>query len=158
MSGSPPKIDDCVVPDVDERSLGSGDSSDDDADVDDELGGSTSRHDCGQSSSAGSSMEREMNEIESLAREDTNMLRVWRRVVTVIMLCTFAAVLTGAIVFLKNAENESSHDEVIQIMFKNFPVTPLTLCTHCCVAYIECSTFYLRRPREIRCNEKLKIM
>ena len=65
-------------------------------------------------------MEREMNEIESLAREDTNMLRVWRRVVTVIMLCTFVAVLTGAIVFLKNEEEEASHDEVSQLEFFKF--------------------------------------
>lgn len=120
MDITPPKHELRVIPDIDEDSLGSSDGGSNNDDGCDELGVSTSRHDCGQSSSGGSSMEREMNEIESLAREDTNMLRVWRRVVTVIMLCTFVAVLTGAIVFLKNEEEEASHDEVSQLEFFKF--------------------------------------
>jgi hypothetical protein len=118
MDGSPPKIEECAALDVDDHSLGSSGDSSNDEDVDDELGESTSRHDCGQSSSAGSSMQREMNEIEALAREDTNMLRVWRRVVTLIMISTFVAVLTGAIIFLKNEENKNTHDEVSLLVFK----------------------------------------
>ena len=107
-----------AVPEVDDHSLRSGDSSNND-EIDDELGESTSRHDCGQSSSAGS-MSREMNEIEELAREDTKMLRVWRRIVTCIMLGTFIVVLSGAIVFLKKEEKETAHDDVSQAMEVTF--------------------------------------
>jgi hypothetical protein len=74
----------------------------------------SSRHDsdnCGQSTSNGS-MGREMSEVEAMAREDTNMLRVWRRVVAVVIIVTFSSVLTGAIIFLKKEESDSSHQSV----------------------------------------------
>lgn len=108
-------MDKYVVPDAIDHSLRSCDSSNND-DVDDELAESTSRNDCGQSTSEGSSMAREMNEIENAAREDTNMLRTWRRIVTVIMFCTFTMILTGVIVFLKKEEKRSAYEDVSQVM------------------------------------------
>jgi hypothetical protein len=78
------------------------------------LSENSSHHDsdnCGQSTSSGS-MGREMSEVEAIAREDTNMLRLWRKVVTVIILITFSTVLTGAIIFLKKEERDSSHQSV----------------------------------------------
>ena len=112
MDSSPPKIDN-----VEECSLGSsGDSSYDVDDGDDELCVSENRHD-GQSTSEGSAMEKEMAEIETLAREDTNMLLVWRRIVTLTMMCTFVAILSGAIIFLKKEEDTAIRNDVSQSSF-----------------------------------------
>jgi hypothetical protein len=108
-------MDEYVVPEADDHSLGSCESSIND-EMDDELAASTSRNDCGQSSSAESVMARETNQIEECAREDTNMLRVWRRIVTVITFCTFCAVLTGAVVFLKRDEIDTANEDVSQAM------------------------------------------
>ena len=65
-------------------------------------------------------MAKEMNEIEDAAREDTNMLRMWRRIVTLIVFSTFSTVLAGAIVFLKREEKQNAHEDVSQTMKETY--------------------------------------
>lgn len=81
-------------------------------------GNTSSRHDsdnCGHSTSSGS-MGKELSEVEAIAREDTRMLRTWRRMVAIIFLCAFGIVLAGAITFLKRSEEEANYNKVSSLV------------------------------------------
>ena len=97
------------------QSVGSCDDSSNNDDGVDELAESTGHshtgNDCAQSSSGGS-MSKEMGEIEAIAREDSRMLRNWRKGIALTILCTFVAVTTGATIFLKNDEEQTTHQDV----------------------------------------------
>ncbi len=90
------------------QSVGSDDSSNNDDGVDG-LAESTGH---GAQSSSGGSMSKEMGEIEAIAREDSRMLRHWRKGIAITILCTFVAVTTAGIIFLQNNEEEKTHEDV----------------------------------------------
>lgn len=58
----------------------------------------------------------EISEIEELARYDTQMLRTWRIVVLIIIVGTFAAVLTGTCIFLKNQQEHDNEQSVSEFV------------------------------------------
>jgi hypothetical protein len=64
----------------------------------------------------GNQNETATNEIEALARRDTQMLRAWRIAVLLIIAGTFVAVTTGTCVFIKK-QQESNENQSVSIFY-----------------------------------------
>ena len=54
----------------------------------------------------------EMKQIESLARSETNFLRIWRLVLLLFILGTCAAATTGAFLFIRNEQTRAINGSV----------------------------------------------